>query len=51
VVSEETGIVSLVLEGNIERNLTPDDLRARLRRLLTYRRPADERRQRRFSFG
>jgi diadenylate cyclase len=51
VVSEETGIVSLVLEGNIERNLTPDDLRARLRRLLTYRRPAAERRQRRFSFG
>jgi diadenylate cyclase len=34
VVSEETGWISLVLEGHIERNLTPDRLRVRLRQLL-----------------
>jgi diadenylate cyclase len=34
VVSEETGWISLVLEGRIERNLTPDRLRLRLRELL-----------------
>ena len=51
VVSEETGIVSLVLEGSIERNLSSDDLRARLRRLVTYRRPTAARRERWFSFG
>lgn len=34
VVSEETGAISLVLEGQIERRLTPDQLRARLRELL-----------------
>ena len=34
VVSEETGWISLVLEGRIERNLTPERLRARLRQLL-----------------
>ena len=51
VVSEETGVVSLVLEGSIERNLSSDDLRARLRRLVTYRRPTAARRERWFSFG
>lgn len=34
VVSEETGAVSLVLDGRIERRLEPDQLRARLRELL-----------------
>jgi diadenylate cyclase len=34
VVSEETGWISLVLEGRIERNITPDRLRTRLRQLL-----------------
>lgn len=48
VVSEETGIISLVLEGRIERDLTEDDLRTRLRRLVTYRRSA--RRERWYSF-
>src|SRR6187455_716232 len=38
VVSEETGWISLVLEGRLERNLTPDDLRGRLRQLLRPRR-------------
>jgi diadenylate cyclase len=37
VVSEETGIISLVLEGQIERGLTQEELRARLRQLITYR--------------
>jgi diadenylate cyclase len=44
VVSEETGIISLVLEGRIERGLTQDDLRTRLRQLVTYRRGGTTRR-------
>jgi uncharacterized protein (TIGR00159 family) len=38
VVSEETGKVSLVADGQIERGLSVDDLRARLRSLLLPRR-------------
>jgi diadenylate cyclase len=38
VVSEETGIISIALNGEIERGLTPDDLRARLRTLVQQRR-------------
>src|SRR5690606_7679155 len=38
VVSEEMGQISLVLEGRIERNITADRLRARLRQLLRPRR-------------
>ena len=38
VVSEETGIISIALNGEIERGLTPDDLRARLRTLIQQRR-------------
>jgi len=34
VVSEETGWISLVIEGRIERHITPDRLRTRLRQLL-----------------
>jgi diadenylate cyclase len=41
VVSEETGWISIVLEGRIERNLTPDRLRTRLRDLLRPRRFTD----------
>jgi diadenylate cyclase len=41
VVSEETGWISLVLEGRIERNLSPDELRSRLRQLLRPRRFAE----------
>jgi diadenylate cyclase len=40
VVSEETGIISIALNGEIERGLTPDDLRARLRALIQQRRGA-----------
>jgi diadenylate cyclase len=43
VVSEETGSISLVAEGQIERGLTPDELRDRLRSLLLQRRPAARR--------
>ena len=38
VVSEETGGISLALNGRLERGLTPDALRARLRSLLGIRR-------------
>ena len=38
VVSEETGAISIALNGQIERGLTPDDLRARLRNLIQQRR-------------
>jgi diadenylate cyclase len=42
VVSEETGIVSIAIEGRIERGLDPDTLRSRLRDLLLQRRTARE---------
>jgi uncharacterized protein (TIGR00159 family) len=38
VVSEETGIVSLVVDGRIERGLDSDALRSRLRALVLQRR-------------
>lgn len=38
VVSEETGHISLALDGAITRGLTPDNLRERLRSLVTPRR-------------
>jgi len=41
VVSEETGWISVVLEGRIERNLSPERLRSRLRQLLRPRRSAE----------
>ena len=34
VVSEETGKISIVVDGQIERGLTPDALRVRLRTLV-----------------
>lgn len=37
VVSEETGDISVAIEGRIDRQLTPDELRARLRSLITLR--------------
>lgn len=39
VVSEETGRISVVVEGRIERGLDADELRARLRSLVLQRRP------------
>lgn len=44
VVSEESGSVSLVLDGRIERGLTPDLLRRRLRGLVMRTQAAEERR-------
>jgi diadenylate cyclase len=43
VVSEETGQISLALDGRIERGLTPEQLRARLRALVVQRRSQIER--------
>lgn len=39
VVSEETGKISIALEGKIERDLTIDQFRARLQALVLQRRP------------
>jgi diadenylate cyclase len=38
VVSEESGKISIALDGQIERGLSPEDLRERLRRLIHGRR-------------
>jgi len=38
IVSEESGQISLALDGAIERNLTADELRERLRSLIVLRR-------------
>jgi diadenylate cyclase len=38
VVSEETGQISLAIDGRIQRGLTPDELRERMRALVTLRR-------------
>lgn len=38
VVSEETGVISLVMNGEIERSLTPEQLRLRLAGLILRRR-------------
>src|SRR5438874_3662553 len=38
VISEETGQIAIALDGNIERALTPDELRERLRSLVLLRR-------------
>jgi diadenylate cyclase len=40
VVSEETGSISIVADGHIERGLDADSLRARLRSLVLQRRPS-----------
>ena len=45
VVSEETGGISLVLDGAIERNLDVERLRARLTSLVTLRRPGSRARE------
>jgi len=43
VVSEETGRISLALDGHVEVGLDPDRLRARLKTLVPLRRTASER--------
>ena len=41
VVSEETGIISVVVDGNIERGFEADSLRIRLRQLVLHKRAAN----------
>ncbi len=50
VVSEETGSVSIVAEGQIERGLDADTLRARLRSLVLQRRAGRSTRESRLSY-
>jgi diadenylate cyclase len=38
VVSEESGKISISLDGQLERDLTPDQLRVRLQALVVQRR-------------
>ena len=45
VVSEETGIVSIVVDGQIERGLDSDQLRAQLRALVLQRREKSPKRE------
>src|SRR5437762_3391017 len=45
VVSEESGKVSMVVDGQIERGLGTDELRARLRLLVLHRRAGQARRE------
>ena len=45
IVSEETGIISLALDGHIERGLDPERLRSRLRGLLATSRSRAARRR------
>src|SRR4051812_17909470 len=45
VVSEETGTISIIADGQIERGLTADTLRARLRALVLQRRAGVGRRE------
>jgi diadenylate cyclase len=42
VISEETGQISLALDGSIERDLTPDELRERIRSLIVLRRASGQ---------
>lgn len=50
VVSEETGALSLVADGQIERGLDADDLRVRLRSLVLQRKPGKPTRQSRVEY-
>ncbi len=51
VVSEETGRISLVEDGNVELGLDPERLRERLKALLRVRRSDMDRREAWYSFG
>ena len=45
VVSEESGRISVVADGQIDAGLSPEDLRARLRSLVVQRRPTSAHRR------
>jgi diadenylate cyclase len=49
VVSEETGAISLVLDGDIERELSPDGLREHLTKLVPRGRVSDRDREPRYA--
>jgi diadenylate cyclase len=49
VVSEETGVMSLVMNGDVERGLDPDQLRTRLAGLILKRRVFERPRQQEYS--
>jgi diadenylate cyclase len=51
VVSEETGTISLVIGGDLERGLSPEALRVRLRALLGIRRERSHRAESRSSLA
>jgi diadenylate cyclase len=51
VVSEETGRISLVEDGNVELGLDPERLREQLKALLRVRRSDMDRREAGYSFG
>jgi hypothetical protein len=51
VVSEETGIISLVIDGDIERGVDAEQLRARLKALSIPRASAQGGREARYSFS
>jgi diadenylate cyclase len=50
VVSEESGLVSIVVDGQIERGFGADELRARLRSLVLHRRAGTARRESRVQY-
>ena len=45
VVSEETGVISLVMDGAVERDIAPDQLRTRLAGLILRRRTIERPRE------
>jgi diadenylate cyclase len=45
VVSEETGSLSIIADGQIDRGITPDELRVRLRSLVLQQAPPKARRE------
>lgn len=49
VVSEQTGAISIVSDGQIERGVSIDDLRVRLRALILQKSPARRRREVQYS--
>jgi hypothetical protein len=50
VVSEESGKISLVVDGQIERGLGTDELRSRLRSLVLHRRAGARRNESRVQY-
>jgi diadenylate cyclase len=51
VVSEETGKISVVEDGDIEHDIDSERLRARLKSVVTRRRSGGKQRQAGYSFG